>query len=216
MADGITATGCQKGGVVEANDWPNCTDPTNLDTWPTKHEVMERLHLSEKTVERRIADGTLIKQFRPIPGRKPLPILHPEKVRDLSLTILEPVMEEMSSVPTVTKKPRDEMTLSPAALTDIAKTVITETVTELAASSPWALQHKLYLSLDEAALLSGLPRSYLLRRVKEGVIPAAKIKGWRIRRVDLEHYNAVTDRVEIVLRDETVSAMESPRHVNGL
>jgi excisionase family DNA binding protein len=202
---------------VEANDWPNCTDPANLDTWPTKHEVMERLHLSEKTVERRIADGTLIKQFRPIPGRKPLPILHPEKVRDLSLTMLEPTMEEVSSVPTVTKKPRDEMTLSPALVTNIAKTVITESVTELAASAPWALQHKLYLTLAEAAVLSGLPRSFLLQRVQKGIIPAAKIKGWRIRRVDLERYNAVTDRAVIVDGDDNGALKTSSRHAgNGL
>jgi excisionase family DNA binding protein len=202
---------------VEVNDWPNCSNPTDLDTWPTKHEVMERLHLSEKTIERRISDGTLKKQFRTIPGRKPLPILHPEKVRVLMLTILQPVMEETKATPPAIKKARDGVTVTPAVLTDIAKTVITETVTELAASSPWALQHKLYLTLDEAALLSGLPRSYLLRKVQEGIIPAAKIKGWRIRRIDLERYNAVTDRPVMVDGDETGSRIASPRHAsNGL
>jgi hypothetical protein len=202
---------------VEANDWPNCTNPADLDTWPTKHEVMERLGLSEKTIERRITDGTLTKQFRIIPGRKPLPILHPQKVKELLMTKLEPTAEVVKSVSSTVKKPRDEMTLSPALLTDIAKTVITDAVTELAASSPWALQHKFYLTLDEAVLLSGLPEKFLLKRVQNGVIPAIKSGGWRIRRVDLERYNAVTDKLMPVDGNETGSLMTSPRHAsNGI
>ena len=52
------------------------------------------------------------------------------------------------------------------------------------------LHRKLYLSLKEAAEFSGLPQAYLLRKIKDGAIPAVKMPGWRIRREDLENHRA--------------------------
>jgi excisionase family DNA binding protein len=47
---------------------------------------------------------------------------------------------------------------------------------------------KFYLTLKEAAKLSGLPQAYLLRKIKEGAIPVIKVPSWRIWREDLERY----------------------------
>jgi excisionase family DNA binding protein len=48
------------------------------------------------------------------------------------------------------------------------------------------LHRKFYLSLDEAAALSGLPKSYIQRCIKDGRLKATKLGGWKIRRSDLE------------------------------
>jgi excisionase family DNA binding protein len=51
------------------------------------------------------------------------------------------------------------------------------------------MAHKLMLSLQEAAVLSGLSRRHLRQAMKEGELQARKIgQGWRIKRADLEAY----------------------------
>jgi excisionase family DNA binding protein len=44
----------------------------------------------------------------------------------------------------------------------------------------------LFLTLTDAATVSGLSRAYLLRLIAAGTLPAIRDRGWRIRRRDLE------------------------------
>lgn len=185
------------------DEWPNCTDPANLDTWPTKHEVMDKLGLSEKTIERRITEGALKKDFRIIPGRKPLPILHPVTVKELLDKKLDPLPQIVKPSPPAKLK-RDETAFSPTTLPDMLKTVIADVVKELAQSSLWALKNKHYLTVKEAVTLTGLSEDFIKERCRKGIIPSLKRGKYLIRRGDLERYNAVTDKLAVGFRDETV------------
>jgi excisionase family DNA binding protein len=49
-----------------------------------------------------------------------------------------------------------------------------------------AVRFKLFLTVREAALYSGLPRTTIRRLIRENVLPAAKAGGWRIKRKYLE------------------------------
>jgi excisionase family DNA binding protein len=55
--------------------------------------------------------------------------------------------------------------------------------------SPSEISHKLMLTLQEAATLSGLPRQHLLEAMEKGRLKAQRLEhAWRIRRVDLDEY----------------------------
>lgn len=59
----------------------------------------------------------------------------------------------------------------------------------VAPSKPQAmLGEKLTLSLDEAAALSGVPRATLRAAVATGDLAAKKMRGWRVRREELERW----------------------------
>jgi excisionase family DNA binding protein len=55
--------------------------------------------------------------------------------------------------------------------------------------SPSEISHKLTLTLQEAAALSGLPRQHLLEAIKDGGLKAQLLEHvWRIKRADLDDY----------------------------
>ena len=55
--------------------------------------------------------------------------------------------------------------------------------------SPSEISHKLMLSLQEAAALSGLPRQHLLEAIEKGRLKAQLLEhAWRIKRADLDDY----------------------------
>src|SRR5262245_60680298 len=137
-----------------------------FEEWPTLTEVVERTGISERTLHRKIAAGELRREYRRIPGRKPLPVLDPEQAKELEQSVLHPISANLPA-----KAPQPDMAALLAAFNSIAVPV----------------HRKMYLSLDEASELSGLPRAYLLRKVRSKEIPAVKVPGWRIKRADLEN-----------------------------
>jgi excisionase family DNA binding protein len=67
---------------------------------------------------------------------------------------------------------------------DMAESVARSLATELA--ERLTLHQKHYLTIKEAVQVSGLPGSYLRRKIKDNVLPAYRLgNGWRIRREDL-------------------------------
>jgi uncharacterized protein len=55
--------------------------------------------------------------------------------------------------------------------------------------APSEISHKLMLTLQEAATLSGLPRQHLLEAIEEGKLKAQLLEhAWRIKRADLNDY----------------------------
>jgi hypothetical protein len=52
----------------------------NYEGWPAIGEVMARTGMSERSVYRAVSDGRLRAAQQPLPGRKPLPVYHPEDV----------------------------------------------------------------------------------------------------------------------------------------
>lgn len=138
-----------------------------FDAWISKAEVVERTGLTERTIERKVKLGELRREYRTIPGRKPLPIFHPEDVENLTVKTLQPIPLRRSGVPT----PRQ---------------LVPRQTPPMSVSVP--LTEKFYLTLKEAALLSGLPLSYLKRQAQQGGIPAVKLVGWRIHSDDLKRH----------------------------
>lgn len=138
------------------------------EDWPALTDVVERTGISERTLHRKIAAGELRREYRRIPGRKPLPVLDPEQAKSLEESVLHPISANLPA-----KAPQTDM----AAL--------------LAAFNPAAvpLHLKFYLSIDEASELSGLPKAFLLRKVRSKELPAVKVPSWRIKRVDLESFS---------------------------
>jgi excisionase family DNA binding protein len=197
----------------------------DLDQWLTKAEVTKLTGMSEKTIERRVNEGKIRRDYRLIPGRKPLPVLHPDDVKTVSQKVLKPTpmprqsRAEQSAVMSppreLTASSRQTATALTAAVTALTERLahtegqasilpaqeLTETfrhvVGELTASltaltEQLATAQKDYLTLHEAARMSGLPKEYLRRLARSGGIRAVRLGGWRIRREDLAKHDAVS------------------------
>jgi excisionase family DNA binding protein len=140
------------------------------EDWPTLAEVVQRTGISERTLHRKIQAGELRREYRRIPNRKPVSILDPQNVAELEQTILHPI-------------PTDTLPATVPPHTDMAALLAGLGITGV------SLDKKIYLSIVEAAQLSGLPKAYLQRCIKDGTLPAKNLggpAGWRIRRSDLE------------------------------
>jgi hypothetical protein len=161
--------------------------------WQTKFDVVKALGLSERTLERKIAEGTIRREFRNVPGRKPISILHPDNVAKLKTETLEAIPAPKREIAKATAQP--DLAAFLAALTEVLKLGLTPPQITHQARPQLArvpVQNKLYLSLKEAADFSGLPQAYLLRKIKDGAIPAVKVPAWRIGREDQERHNAAS------------------------
>jgi hypothetical protein len=66
-------------------------------------------------------------------------------------------------------------------------------VTRSTLSPAGTVDKKTYLSLKEAALLSGLPLSYWRQLMKARAIAAVKCGGWRVLREDMERHRVMPD-----------------------
>jgi excisionase family DNA binding protein len=151
----------------------------SLDGWPTLEEIHKKTGISDRTLHRRVNDGTLRKAYRQIPGRKPLLVVHPDDAAALENTTLQPVPVSNGTVPATRQNgnlPSSDILPVLAGLAQI-------------------FEKKLYLSLKEAARFSGLPLSFLRSKVQTKELPAVKIGGWRIKRQDLERYDAATGKL---------------------
>lgn len=151
-----------------------------IEQWPSKQEVIERTGLGLRTLERKIQLGEIRKDFRPAIGSKPIVVIHPDDATKLERLTLKPTPGER----------KDAATTPPVKRTKSARRH--DAATE-AGFSRDELERKLYLTLDEAEFLSGLSRKYLDRQRIAGILPCFKDGNWwKIRRVDLERYDAAT------------------------
>jgi excisionase family DNA binding protein len=141
-----------------------------LGSWIPKADATKALGIGERTLERIIACGEIRTAHRRVPGRKPLTVLHPDDVAKLKKETLAP----KSVVPMVVKP--QSRALVPR---QIAPSLLTP-------GDAIPLTVKLFLTVPEAAYLSGLPAAYLYRLIASGELPARKTGGWRIKRADLE------------------------------
>jgi excisionase family DNA binding protein len=151
------------------------------EDWLTKMEVRQRTGISERTLERKIQQKEIRREYRNIPGRKPLSILHPDDVKEL----IEKTLKPGPLTPTVSHAANNAVRpkVTPPDLAAFLAALKPPTVT---------LDKKVYLSLQEAATFSGLPKSHLRQKLQQGVIPGVKLAGWRIKPADLMRYDAAT------------------------
>jgi excisionase family DNA binding protein len=138
----------------------------SIDQWIAKGEVMQRTGLNERTLERKVKAGEIRREYRHIPGRKGLPVYHPDDVEKLLVRTLTPIPMRTP----MPAKPKPTPIPAPVFV---------------------PIHRKVFLTLKEAAEYSGLPQSYLKRCLQEGKIHGAKIPHWRIKREDLQRHELV-------------------------
>lgn len=147
------------------------------EDWPTLAEVVQQTSLSERTLHRMIKNNLIRREYRREPGKKPVIVLDPEYVFGLTQRKVHPIATPPALPATVTH---------PATVLQPDMVQLLSALTQ----SPVPLRDKMYLTLKEAAMLSGLPQAYVLRKIKEGAISAVKVPGWRIHREDLANFRA--------------------------
>jgi len=156
----------------------------NYSDWLTKAETAQRLQCSAKTIERLARAGRIQQKQRTIPGRsRPLPIYNPQDIERLESELLSP---QAFPVDEVEADPEAQPSRLPVKRQEAATMAVNLFQHLAEAQTQVRTAEKLYLTLIEAAELSGLPKSYLLRLIKAEKLPAFKFGGWRIRRRDLE------------------------------
>ncbi len=151
----------------------------------TKTEAAELLGVSEKTVSRYVSSGKLAARYVAGKTGKQLDFDadEVERFKIESATPVEARQDKTNAiVPTVASVPQL------ALLTDLVRAVVAEIAQD---KSLVPTSDKLALSLDEAAALSGVPRSVLDAGRKDGRLLARKIgRGYKVRRADLETFVA--------------------------
>jgi excisionase family DNA binding protein len=156
-----------------------------MDTskWLTKQQAADVIGVSTKTVEQlarpRKSQPALIQQAeRRRPGKPSIVVYHPDDV--------ERVRAERNpdAAPFVMPPaPPDE-----AAQTEVvlASQNFQTPLEVLLRSMQRPASPRLFMTVEEAADYSGLPRGYLRGLIKEGKLGMKTGSGWRIRRADLE------------------------------
>ncbi len=150
--------------------------PLNYDAWLPMPEVETRTGMSQRTIYRMVQEGKLRQASRPIPGRRPLPIFHPDDVATFeeqrvkgSSEILPPSIAKARSVKLLAGGNGNTGAEPPAY---------------------WALSElrcKVYLETQEAVLYSGLTETYLAELAKAGTIKRIdNMRPFRYRRADLD------------------------------
>ncbi len=147
----------------------------DLSNWLPKQDMARLLGITERQVERLAKEQKIRRGYQRVPGRRPLPVFHPTDIEELRQETLPPIPDNGKSKKSATLPvPLNRSTANILAALGMVN------------GARVALKDKFYLTMREAAELSGLPKNYLPRLVKEGSLPALRAGGYRIRRSDLE------------------------------
>lgn len=165
--------------------------------WLSIEEAKERLNRSARSVLRLVADGKLASKLEPRPGRKPERVFSAQQVAELA-------RNHSSGAVAVRKAPAPRerrYSLPPAAQMHLAlPQALGEAIQSLASALAYQADsarelkdeipahQKLWLSLKEATLLSGLAQRDVLKLAQTGRIVARKSGGWKILRKSLEAF----------------------------
>jgi hypothetical protein len=158
--------------------------------WLTLAETVRTLGRSQSTVERLSATGQLRSKLEPRPGRKPERLYSEEDARRLASRIGE---ANTRSIQVARPKPEAQIPISPAVVSSLR-----EAMAEWRNPPPISIREKLWLTLDEAAELSGLSAGFLRESIVEPQYhrPGENLIGirggshgtWRIQRASLEAF----------------------------
>lgn len=155
------------------------------EDWLPFGAVKQRTQMSERTIYRAISAGKLRQAHRTMPGRRPLPVFHPEDVAKLATTILPPEAESRQD-------PRQEPQQAPpmefwAALIDALRARPAELPSAAETAEPALpllaeLRQKVIVTREEAGRL-GFSPAILSRGRKAGKIE--RLPGDRYRLKEL-------------------------------
>lgn len=160
----------------------------DYSAWLTKHQAAEALGISTKWVEKLAKEGRLQQAlWRPNRRGHPCVVYHPEDVERERLRRAgdpAPFVVAGDEVPLPPNGNGHALVPAAAPVEDVLRSLIAAVVR--AASESSANSQKLFLTLTEAAQVSGLPRSYLRRLIRDGELEATPTRPQRVRRRDLE------------------------------
>lgn len=155
--------------------------------WVPLSEAVQKLGRSAKTIERLVANGELASRLIPMEGRKPQRVFSADSIKALR----ERINKRAERAPLLTPQPRlpvvhrSELALPENAIDEL-NDVVTRWLNR--PTPPISISQKLWLTLDEAAELSGLPRSAVADFAAEGRITAMKRGAWFVNRASLEAF----------------------------
>src|SRR5262245_30029428 len=162
----------------------------DYSTWRTKQQAADEIGVSTKTIEQFAKAGELDQATWKRPKGMPLAVFDPDGVTRIAHTRnpSKPLVLPVGRVVPASGNGHG------AALVPVQSDSALEGMQDVKRLTGFVLDAlrasqvytKLFLTLEEAADVSGLPLAYLRRRVREGTLPAIKSGGWRIRRRDLE------------------------------
>lgn len=166
----------------------------DLSSWPTHTEAAQRLGTNERTIHRWIAAGRLTRAYRPATGRKPIVVVDPADLEQIRRERLPPVV--MAGDPDGSMQHVRMVSESEPAAVERHRgpdgdpfAGLAAHLARLAAAFPTP-QPKPWLTLDEAAEYSGLPRAWLIAQARSGALRAVNVgqgtkEFWRFNREGL-------------------------------
>lgn len=162
-------------------------------TWLTKQQAADAIGVTTKTIERLAQDGQVQQaRWRRPSGGPELAVYHPADIARVAATRRQ-ANPAPFVVPGTTDLPTNGHGMEPHALTLGSSTGPTSD--ELLHALTWLMGKvvsetsetaTLFLTIPEAAAVTGLTQAYLRRRIADGTLPAIRDRSWRIRRRDLE------------------------------
>ena len=168
-------------------------DTTN---WIPKSQVARTLDCTIRTVERLVQRGRL-----QVAKRRGKPVYHPDDVEKLRLEMNPEATpahvmprEEISTVRAMVNRAKKDMTVDTFELMRSAALVPGRLIDPTGQWTPRS-EPALWVGIKEAAAITGLPQSYLIKRCQDSLkdpisSDSLLVKrfaiGWRIRRKDLE------------------------------
>lgn len=174
--------------------------PQDYSTWLTKQQAADAIGVTTKTVERFVQAGQIQQARWQREGRGPqLAVYHPDDVARLA-SERKPGPLPPFVVPTsngaangnghgIHTAPIEALARTPDSSianidgADLLRVLVTAAARVMSETSQTPT---LFLTLQEAAAVSGLTQAYLRRACESGTLKAVKDRGWRIRRTDLE------------------------------
>lgn len=144
-------------------------------------------HITSKTLNKYIRDGyrmpdgelfRIRRQYLKVPGRRDLPVYHPDDIRKIEQLLPSPVVSP-AEIPSVAGSsslapiPRDFDPMR--ALADAIRT-----------PSVRLAERPFLRGLEQASEYSGLSQGHLRNLIRSGKLKATKHGGWVIRRSDLD------------------------------
>jgi len=157
-------------------------------TWLTKAQAAAELSVSTKTIEKYAHDRQIeqVLYRRPTGGPK-LAVYNPDDIARLKHPAPAAPFVVSASPPAVRGRTGALAPVHgpPAPAPVMGEDLVRHVLILRAALSESQKVETVFLTLAEAAALTGLTETRLRRQCQQGTLPAVKDRGWKIRRTDL-------------------------------
>jgi excisionase family DNA binding protein len=133
---------------------------TQFADWLTREQVIDELGgIAPRTVDRLAERGQLEKGYRRVPGRRPAVVFNPEDVKLLKKnTVPAHVVPDSSMIP--------------GTAVAMGRVLLQPQMPTLPPPADWQpAPDKLFLTIKEAAQVSGLSKAFIRRIIAEGGLP---------------------------------------------